>query len=739
MYAPYQFYDSAYRGNLAETWALALLPWVLWAGRRAAVGTGSHQSRASRWLAIVPLAGAYAALIYTHNVYALISSPVLGLYLLLLWWIGRSKSVAAVSESRAVARTASGDRDRVHGRGIPRCWKARLRRLDVEGLLRLGAGIALGLALSAFFWLPAFGERGWTRFSTELVDYRTFFLDVRELLALPPRGGPVVVEFLPPAQFELGDVGVDWGWRNRCCQQAAPAGMEINPRPDRVRRRRRKTCQVFWRRVWRPSGQGFFAVVFVGAAFLTVRASDLLWRTVPLLGYALIPWRFLGIASLAGSVVAGASIALLPDRPTLRSPALLGTCIAIALLIAAALPWTYATPVGQRAEYGVADIVGWEYSSKLIGTTAKNEFLPIWSDRLPPEPADPALLTEADPIIARLDKSSLPDGARVLSADYGLMRAELEIDTPRAFRALYKQLYFPGWRVTIDGKKAAQIATAPYGLLGFEVPAGRHRIVVRPTTTPLRLAGSIVSGLALAGIVTSFGLRVAGFKSGLWSARAVGGRASKPGRTKTFAGDAPPTAESLPVDAGRPDRYNAHDRRSDASRLGPAISVPASLALVSWVGHCRPGPVAAGRQGGLDRPHAEPVSRAALRSGGRPRPLPGVQVETAVNFGDAFTLLGYRLPRQPTLSGEPLRVDLYLSARHPPEARAGQGAYMAYARLVDDEGRLWSLPVQWRAGGTPPAAGDDDLADRRLRPLGLPGLHLARHAAGDLLDRGRAL
>ena len=35
MYAPYQFIDSAYRGNLAETWALALLPWVFWTARIA--------------------------------------------------------------------------------------------------------------------------------------------------------------------------------------------------------------------------------------------------------------------------------------------------------------------------------------------------------------------------------------------------------------------------------------------------------------------------------------------------------------------------------------------------------------------------------------------------------------------------------------------------------------------------------------------------------------------------------
>jgi len=140
MYAPYQFYDSAYRGNLAETWALALLPWLLWTGRRAVLGR--------RWRAIVPCGIVYAALIYAHNVLALISSPVLGLYLVLLWWL-----------------------DGRRWREVP----------------RIMAAIALGLALSAFFWLPAFFEKGWTRFSTDLVDYRTFFLPLGELLAPPPR------------------------------------------------------------------------------------------------------------------------------------------------------------------------------------------------------------------------------------------------------------------------------------------------------------------------------------------------------------------------------------------------------------------------------------------------------------------------------------------------------------------------------------------------------------------------
>ena len=59
--------------------------------RRARSGDRPLPSRAGRdtrhrWARIVPLAFCYAALIYTHNVYALISSPVLGLYLALLWW-----------------------------------------------------------------------------------------------------------------------------------------------------------------------------------------------------------------------------------------------------------------------------------------------------------------------------------------------------------------------------------------------------------------------------------------------------------------------------------------------------------------------------------------------------------------------------------------------------------------------------------------------------------------------------
>ena len=577
MYAPYQFYDSAYRGNLAETWALALLPWVLWTGRRAAVG--------HRWRDIVPCALAYAALTCTHNVYALISTFLLGAYLLLLWWTGE------------------------------RSWR---------NALRLCATIGLGLALSAFFWLPAFFEKGWTHFATDLVDYRTFFLPVKELLAWPPQVDLSRLNFYPPRSLSWGALLL--------------IGPGIVLRIVAVRRKPTFHAPRLQPGIWEWA---FFVVVLLFSSFMTVRLSDWVWRTVPLLNFALIPWRYLGIASLAGSLIAGATIAHLPDRPTLKSPALIGTVLAIALLIAMAIPWTYAAPFPQPQKMGVPNMIRWEYNTHLIGTTAKNEYLPIWSPQLPPDPADPALLAERDPIIARLDAASLPKGAQVLSANYGLMRANLIVQTPQAFRARYKQLYFPGWKVTVDGQAVPPIATHPYGLLGFDVPAGRHRIVVQPATTPLRLTGEAITVLA---VLAAIGVV---------------------------------TLDRRQTRIHPPPRPGAASMLSRAHWIAIAVLALAVLAI---------------KEGIVDR--TENLFRAHQfgHVPGVGERIPGVQTETQINFGNMLTLHGYDLPTHPVVAGEPLRVDLYLSARQPVD-----GDYMAYARLVDEERRLWSL----RDNGTP--------------------------------------
>jgi hypothetical protein len=592
VYAPYQFFDAVYRGNLPELWGLAFLPWVLWTGRRTALS--------QRWRDTVPFAIVYAALIWSHNVMTLLGSPILGLYLLMLWW------------------------RRGHS------WRE---------MWRLAAMVGLGLALPAFFWLPAFFERVWTRYSPGLFDYTVAFLSLKEMLAWPPQLDLDLLNPYPPRSQSwgtlllvvLGSVAAVYrgvvAHRSSSGDRARGCGAGENRSAEHV----------------------FFLMVLLAVSVMPLSASAFLWRLVTPLQAVQMPWRFLGVAVLSGSVCAGWAISHLPDRPTLGSPAVLATGGAIVLLVATSIPWTYAAPFPQPQNAGVADIVGWEYGTGLIGGTSANEFLPIWAPVVPAEPADPALLTEHDPIIARLDDASLPQGAQIVSADYRLMRADLVIDTPQPFRARYKQFYFPGWQVRVDGR-AAPLLTAADGMLSFDVPAGKHRIVVRPASTPLRTAGvtlSVLGALACVGMVVLHGVQ--GGDVVVYRGAVVGrGAVTVPLQRATYRGK---------------------------SRWG--LIAIALLALL----------ILAAKEGIVDR--TENLFRAHRFDGVR---VPGVQTESQINFGDVLVLHGYNLPRRPVVSGSPLRVDLYLSARQPVD-----GEYMAYARLVDEEGRLWSL----RDNGTP--------------------------------------
>ncbi|HID63841.1 MAG TPA: hypothetical protein EYP49_14050, partial [Anaerolineae bacterium] len=114
VYAPYRFKEAFVQGDYPQFLALALLPLVFWAFRRIIV--------TRKPVYIIVGACLYGALILSHNITAMLTSPFLGLYI--VWMI--------LSFSR--------------------------RNLVSEVLPALAA-LALGLGLTAFFWLPALYEK----------------------------------------------------------------------------------------------------------------------------------------------------------------------------------------------------------------------------------------------------------------------------------------------------------------------------------------------------------------------------------------------------------------------------------------------------------------------------------------------------------------------------------------------------------------------------------------------------
>lgn len=320
LYATYQGYDLYFRGNLAEAVAWPLLPLALWAMGRL------MRSGSRGWL--VAAAFSYAIVLLTHNVFALIFSPLLALY--------------------AAAEATS---QRTNGQMRPRLFQA-------------GLSLSLALGLSAFFWFPAMAEQAFVHIDRLLVPpifvYWNNFLSLGELLTLPRTIHPDLLNPSPPRGLGLVPMLV------------ATVGLG----------------GMYW---WRSSGSAdsrsrqivFFALALAVYIFLMLPLSQPLWDRAPLLPFVQFPWRLLGPAAVCLAMLVAATGDWLVTRPRWGKAA---WGLVAAAVILTALFWLQPRYCPGLENPSAADIIAYEQATFTIGTTAKGEYLPVTVPRFPPEP-----------------------------------------------------------------------------------------------------------------------------------------------------------------------------------------------------------------------------------------------------------------------------------------------------------------------------------------------------------------
>lgn len=139
VYAPYRIVNLYVRGDLAEAFAMSLLPLILY--------FYYHWLRGNNRLHLVGAVLTYAALILTHNCTALIFSGLLALFVLFV--SAQNKNWSAV-------------------------WKGFL-------------AVILGCGVSAVFWLPALLEKTWVNieliYSNQTFDFHHNFLEPYRFLS----------------------------------------------------------------------------------------------------------------------------------------------------------------------------------------------------------------------------------------------------------------------------------------------------------------------------------------------------------------------------------------------------------------------------------------------------------------------------------------------------------------------------------------------------------------------------
>lgn len=441
-FAPYVvFIDPHARGDLAEHFALCLLPLAFYFFRRLMSGVGGRGALLGSVLTL-------AALVFSHNLLGLVSGG-----LLLAYWIW--EVVFGTGRSRA-------------GWG--------------------GLAFALAAALIAFFWLPALLERGAVKLDVTgpgHFDFHKHFLSLGELLA-PSR----VLDLgatAPRYRFNLGLA--QWLLALPALVALLPLGSRKTPRRPSPTSPHPHTCLPY------------FVLAGLGLIFLMLSASTPIWERVPGLPYLQFPWRLLGPANLMLAVCAAGSTTLLPAGRW-RNPALTAGLAAILLLALPVLyPPMWAPDFGGTAP---GDIIQWEQHSLALGTTSTGDFVPVGAALVPmhPEPTLVESYSRSGPV-DKVNRATLPDGATVEIIEHGPLHDCFAVSTPKKFVLRLYTFYFPGWRAYVDGEEVEIEVAGPEGFITLRVPEGEHEVLVRFEDTPPRTAGWIISVVGLAMLVVA--------------------------------------------------------------------------------------------------------------------------------------------------------------------------------------------------------------------------------------------
>lgn len=322
------------------------------------------------------------------------------------------------------------------------------------------AGVGAGLALSAFFWLPALALTDLIRpeeLLRDKLDFHNQFPPLRKIF---------------------------WYVRFFATGLATPLALVAGAVAAlKFPEQRRVLVSLL-----------AAAVVLL---FLQTGASELVWELVPGLPFFQFPWRMMGpLAWVASALAALVFARALAGASGTRRAAL--ELAAFALLALNALPI-----LAQYAPFprGLARIAPAIVSPRIIRGGAQTVTL---GDEYLPRASDTTVWHEQRPIEGAVVSASAAVEWRTL-ADGGT-RIELETSSPSAARLRLARFAWPDWRLEVDGAERAFVPNAT-GTLELEIPAGEARVRVWLEPPPLRRAALWISGVSL--VAWAIGLSLA--------------------------------------------------------------------------------------------------------------------------------------------------------------------------------------------------------------------------------------
>lgn len=423
--APYRALNLYIRGALSEAWALSFLPWIIYYA--VLVLRGERQS----WLAF---AAALAGLALTHNITLILAFPILFIFVVIEW-----------------LKIKFTDKN----------WHwQRVFQLIAGGLLAIG--------LAAFYLVPAFVEKNFTKVDDYILDYyfsyQLHFLYIRQFFNHTWQFGGSGWGPNDDISFGLGigqllALGLTGIVLVATLLQAARA---------------KSTAQLAHKKiVWVVSGA---MVCMTASLLMTLEKTLVIWQLVPILKYAQFPWRWLTVAVPFVGLVGVIGTQLIHKR-LFRYLA-----VFVLLLITFYNNTRYFRPeqyLEKASDY---------YSTAPQGI--REGMSSILPDYIPK--GLPKKIKSATSLI--VNESEL-NGNFTLIVERTHQKL-VSVKLTEAREVVFAVVNFPGWTVEVDGHQQLPSITKD-GLIAVQVPAGEHLIGLNLELTPVQFWSQLVSILAL--------------------------------------------------------------------------------------------------------------------------------------------------------------------------------------------------------------------------------------------------
>ncbi len=300
--------------------------------------------------------------------------------------------------------------------------------------------IVLGFFMSSFFWIPAFFEGKYT---------------LRDIVTK----GDLRDRFVAPLAFVYSSW--NYGGGNELSKSlgvvqwigiVASAILFWKIRKSAVR--------------WMTGGT---LIILFGSLFLMTAQSEFIWQRVTLLQKFQFPWRLLTISVIATSAIGAIVASVIPKR--------FGGIIVIFVTVVSGMT---IFSMWRAKEYSVRPEEF--YTGIYESTTDTGESSPIWSVRfMERKPVAPIEIIDGQATITSRERSTTLH--------------QYEITAARPTRIVDNTLYFPGWKVYIDGTDTLIEFQDPNyrGLMTFWMGVGKHMVEVRFSETKLRRTANLLS------------------------------------------------------------------------------------------------------------------------------------------------------------------------------------------------------------------------------------------------------